>query len=134
MIEVLEDNKNVSVGLETIQDHRNYFKNQCTQGLQQANTSIDNFPVSGPIAFATIILDSIARHPYEVTIDIDDLTLLQSMKLVALAEICLLDLPSMLRVQVRSQNMRRKYRTRIEKSGWKEKVVLRVLGEEDLLS
>ena len=72
-------------------------------------------------------MDCMAREPYEYTIDYKTLTLFQSMQLIALTQISLADLPSIERLIKRSKNMRVKYRRRIEKSGWEEIPVLRLL-------
>lgn len=118
--------------LETVQDHWNFFKILCTQELVDANKNVSEYPIQDSLIFATTILDCIAGDPYEVTIDIENLSLLESMQIVALAQISLVDLPSIQRLMKRAHNIRVKYRRRIEKSGWEEKEVIKALYKVDL--
>jgi hypothetical protein len=74
----------------------------------------------------------VAREPYEVTIDIENLNQIQAMQLIALAQFSLVDLPSIERLIKRSRNMRVKYRKRIDLSGWEEREVIRVLDNKNL--
>jgi hypothetical protein len=119
--------------LETPQDHRKFFKTLCTEWLKEANATIPQYPIQDSLVFATTILDCVAHEPYEVTFDIENLTLLQSMKIVALAQISLVDLPSIQRLIKRAHNIRVRYRKRIEMSGWEEKDIIRVISELDLI-
>lgn len=118
--------------LETIQDHRDFFKTLCVEWLEETKKNIADYPIQDSLEFATIILDCVAREPYEVTMDIDNLTQLESMQLVALAQISLADLPSIERLIKRSRNMRVKYRKRIDLSGWEEREIIKRLESEDI--
>lgn len=118
--------------LQTIQDHRNFFKTLCVEWLEETKKTIADYPLQDSLEFATVILDAVAREPYEVTIDIENLNQIQAMQLIALAQFSLVDLPSIERLIKRSRNMRVKYRKRIDLSGWEEREVIRVLDNKNL--
>lgn len=119
--------------LETPQDHREFFKALCTNGLACANKTIKNYPIQDSLEFARIIMDCVAHDPYEVAFDFQDMSLLQSMQMVAIAQLSLADLPSIQRLIKRANNIRVRYRKRIEKSGWEEKIIINKLSADTFI-
>jgi hypothetical protein len=72
-----------------------------------------------------------ARDVYEYTVDYKNLSLLQSMQMVALAQLALVDIPSIQRLKKRSTNIRERYHKRIKYSGRKEQPLIRRLDQSE---